>query len=273
MSPANKFQRSYVKSLNIIMKKPLVREELMSTIPDIPTYRVYSAFRKAVLSRMQFKDLRPIQPDVVNHLVSALKGNVSDRNNISNYVAAVGLGFIDSMIVAYRLHSEYLTTQFLWRAFYYQADIHDPVLRSYKWKINKTHQELFFQGKTGYKLIDAANTYLRSTGKLDNRMRMIVASFFCKNLLQPWMDGAEFFKKYLEDYDEVLNTGNWIWCSQIRYDNQQFVRFFHPDLQLKKLLKTSSGIAWYNEWKQPDYQPIINWEDSCLRYREWRRKK
>ena len=133
-------------------------------------------------------------------------------------------------------------------------------------------QEKFFFARTGFLIIDASIACLRSTGKLNNKLRMVVASFFCKNLLQPWMDGEKFFAYFLEDYDEKVNKGNWIWCSQIKFDNQIFIRFFNPDLQLKKILKTDYGEEWFKIWKQKEFPKIIDWKQSCDNFRIWKRK-
>jgi deoxyribodipyrimidine photo-lyase len=64
-------------------------------------------------------------------------------------------------------------------------------------------------------------------------MRMILASFLTKDLLVDWRIGEQFFKKYLIDYDEVVNIGNWQWCASVGPDPRPF-RMFNPILQAKK---------------------------------------
>ena len=45
------------------------------------------------------------------------------------------------------------------------------------------------RGRTGFPIVDAGMRQLWATGWMHNRVRMIVASFLVKHLLQPWQDG------------------------------------------------------------------------------------
>ena len=273
----NRFQKAFLQSHGLTLKHSNLMEEFRAIFSDIKTYRVFGAYKKVVIAKLRTigSRLAPTSVKTIKSILAIIKrrnvNQIVEGFDISSYVVAYGLGFNDSIIIARHMRSKYLLEQFLWRAFYYQADVDDNSLREYKWSVSKRLQSSFFKGQTGYALVDASVICLRKTGKLSNKLRMVIASFFCKNLLQPWMDGEKFFGKYLEDYDRVVNRGNWIWCSQLRYDNQQFVRFFSPDLQLKKLLKTSNGREWYEQWKQPEYKKIIDWNESCKHYRAWRK--
>lgn len=281
----NKHQQSFLRSIHISKSnidfdnlRKTIRTELYSTLPDLrQEYSVFGPFKRNVLNGIKRKTLTPVDKTTIRKLTSYLErvDNVNNPTDVSPYVVAYQLGFIDSIIIAKSLKSKYLLEQFLWRIFYYQANVDDHLLRDYdiyKWSVDKELQRKFFRGETGYDLIDAAIHCLIETGKMTNKVRMTVASFFCKNMLQPWMDGEKFFAKYLEDYDEVINRGNWIWCSQIRFDNQIFIRFLKPEIQLKKLLKTKEGQDWYNIWKvEKKSEEIIDWNKSCDRYRKWKR--
>lgn len=267
----NKHQASFLANHHLSLAKDpssTILRELYTLVPRLATnvYYVYTPFKNVVLEAIKHKHIEEVNHKAVSTLQSKLiRGKPSD---ISSYIRAYGLGFNDSIILG--RDSSYLMEQLLWRIFYYQAEVDDESLTTYKWKIDKELQEKFFNARTGFPVIDASIHCLKKTGKLSNKLRMTVASFFCKNMLQPWMDGEKFFAKYLEDYDRVVNRGNWIWCSQLRYDNQQFIRFLKPDIQLKKLLQSEEGREWYEEWRMSPCDEVIDWDSSCRRYREWK---
>lgn len=73
---------------------------------------------------------------------------------------------------------------------------------------NKKLFELFCNAQTWYPIIDAAIIQLKTENRMHNRLRMVVASFLTKDLLIDWKRWEEFFKKYLLDYEEVVNIWN-----------------------------------------------------------------
>ncbi len=270
----NKYQKQFLVQHHLTLAndpQEIVLKELYQVVPSLDhPYRVFGAFKKKVLVAIKGKHFEAVNKKHISYLKSMILPN--RESDISSHVRALGLGFIDSIVLSRETKSPYLLEQLLWRAFYYQADVDDKDLQRSIWKVNHRAQEKFFKGKTGFPLIDASVNCLVHTGKLPNKLRMLLATFFCKNMIQPWMDGEKFFSKYLEDYDRVVNRGNWIWCSQLRYDNQQFVRFLHPYRQLKILLKTEEGKLWYSKWKKTEeYPEMLNWEESCKAYRDWKK--
>ena len=63
---------------------------------------------------------------------------------------------------------------------------------------------------------------------MHNRVRMIVASFFVKQLLQPWTDGAAWFWDTLVDADLAANTLGWQWSAGCGADAAPYFRIFNP---------------------------------------------
>ena len=51
------------------------------------------------------------------------------------------------------------------------------------------------EGRTGYPLVDAGMRHLRAEGWMPNRVRMVTASFFVKDLHLPWQRGAREFMR------------------------------------------------------------------------------
>ena len=124
--------------------------------------------------------------------------------------------------------------ELLWREFFKYQEIKDPFKmvsqKGYQnkiihWKTNDAHLEAFKNAKTGYPLIDANITELKTTGYISNRGRQNVASFFVKNLGLDWQIGEAFFEHHLLDYDVASNMGNWQYITGIGHDSMPF-RYF-----------------------------------------------
>lgn len=88
-------------------------------------------------------------------------------------------------------------------------------------------------GETGHLLVDAGMSQLATEGWMPNRVRMVCASFFSKNLRLWWLDGEALFKSKLIDYNPASNLENWRWMSGAGY-NTRLTDVMSPDLQLKK---------------------------------------
>jgi deoxyribodipyrimidine photo-lyase len=84
------------------------------------------------------------------------------------------------------------------------------------------------RGRTGFPLVDAGLRELGASGWMHNRVRMIVASFLTKNLLQPWQEGARWFWDTLVDADLASNTLGWQWTAGCGADAAPYFRIFNP---------------------------------------------
>lgn len=127
-----------------------------------------------------------------------------------------------------------------WREFSYYLLHHHPQfpqepLRSqfaqFPWKQNKRLLQAWQRGTTGYPLVDAGMRQLWHTGWMHNRVRMVVASFLVKNLLQPWQSGAEWFWDTLVDADLASNSQGWQWSAGCGVDAAPYFRVFNPVTQ------------------------------------------
>lgn len=131
-------------------------------------------------------------------------------------------------------------SELIWRDFYHQILFHYPhaVARSFKpafdriqWASGaqaKAHFEAWCQGSTGYPLVDAAMHQLNGTGYMHNRLRMVAASFLCKDLGIDWRRGEAYFAQQLIDFDLAANNGGWQWASSSGCDAQPWFRIFNP---------------------------------------------
>jgi len=145
----------------------------------------------------------------------------------------------------------------VWRDFYHQILAHHPhvVERSFKpeydairWEHGPHAQTLFAawcEGRTGYPLVDAAMRQLNQTGYMHNRLRMVVASFLCKDLGLDWRWGEGYFACHLNDFDLAANNGGWQWASSSGCDAQPYFRIFNPISQSEKFDPEAKFIRRY----------------------------
>jgi len=120
---------------------------------------------------------------------------------------------------------------------------------NYKYTFNGIEDEekyaRFCEAKTGVPIVDAGVRELLQTGNMHNRVRMVVASFFTKDLLLPWQWGEKFFAQHLLDYDKASNVLSWQWSAGTGVDPQPYFRVFNPYLQSKKFDKEGAYIKKY----------------------------
>jgi deoxyribodipyrimidine photo-lyase len=142
--------------------------------------------------------------------------------------------------------AEVWLSELIWRDFYHQVLHHHPQVasRSFKpeydrirWEHGK-HADQRFQawceGRTGYPLVDAAMHQINQSGYMHNRLRMVVASFLCKDLGLDWRRGEAYFAAHLNDFDLAANNGGWQWASSSGCDAQPYFRIFNPLSQSQK---------------------------------------
>lgn len=99
---------------------------------------------------------------------------------------------------------------------------------------NEASLDRWRRGRTGIPLVDAGMRELWHTGWMHNRVRMVVASFLCKNLRQHWHQGARWFWDTLVDADLANNTLGWQWVAGSGADAAPYFRVFNPVSQAQK---------------------------------------
>ncbi len=72
---------------------------------------------------------------------------------------------------------------------------------------------------------------MRVTGRMHNRVRMVVASWLTKHLLTDWRIGLAHFEDSLTDWDPAANAMNWQWVAGCGPDASPFFRIFNPEKQ------------------------------------------
>lgn len=128
-------------------------------------------------------------------------------------------------------------SELAWREFAYHLLHHFPhtdlqpmndSYRNFPWQGDARLLQAWQQGQTGYPFVDAGMRQLWHTGWMHNRVRMVVASFLVKHLLQPWQDGARWFWDTLVDADLASNSMGWQWVAGSGADAAPYFRIFNP---------------------------------------------
>lgn len=145
-----------------------------------------------------------------------------------------------------------------WRDFYFQVLANFPRVgagESFKpeydriaWEQGPEAEARFAawcEGRTGYPLVDAAMAQINTTGYMHNRLRMVAASFLCKDLGIDWRRGERYFAEHLNDFDLAANNGGWQWASSSGCDAQPYFRIFNPVNQSQRFDPDGKFILRY----------------------------
>ena len=166
-----------------------------------------------------------------------------------------------------------------WREFYHSILFHfphsltGPMLPEYAdfpWDDNSDYLESWKAGMTGYPFVDAGMRQLNETGWMHNRLRQVVASYLCKNLLINWQEGERYFMQMLVDGDWPANNGGWQWVSGSGTDPRRATRIFNPVLQMERYDPQAAYVRqWVPEYGTSRYpKPILTHEEGRKNYLE-----
>lgn len=169
--------------------------------------------------------------------------------------------------------NETFLNELIWREFFMQILWHHPhvvdgAFRSQydfiNWENDERKFEAWKEGKTGFPIIDAGMRELNSTGFMHNRVRMLVASFLCKNLHIDWRWGEAYFAEKLLDYELASNNGGWQWAAGTGCDAAPYFRIFNPTLQQEKYDPDGKYVKkWVPELGTDEYpDPVIDFKVS-----------
>ena len=144
--------------------------------------------------------------------------------------------------------------ELIWRDFYFSILHHfphtighafKPAFDAITWDTEPTWHAAWCSGHTGYPLVDAAQRQLRQTGWMHNRLRMVSASFYTKDLGLDWRKGEDWFAQWLLDFDLSANNGGWQWSASTGCDAQPWFRIFNPVTQSEKFDPQGKFIRRY----------------------------
>lgn len=218
-----------------------------------------------------------------DELVKNYEGNrnfpaIKGTSFLSTYLRFGTVSVRHLVLYANQFSEKTFLSELIWREFFMQILFHFPhtVTHSFKlqydgikWENNEEYYKKWCEGKTGFPMVDAGMRELNATGLMHNRVRMVVASFLCKDLLIDWRWGEAYFAKKLLDFELSSNVGNWQWAAGSGVDAAPYFRIFNPEEQLKKFDKDKKYCKkWIPELETPYYpKPIVNHSEmrvKCL---------
>lgn len=124
---------------------------------------------------------------------------------------------------------------FAWATFAHRPDLADRAFRpdwdGFPWQPDGPEAEAWRRARTGEDLVDAGLREMFVTGRMHNRVRMVVASYLTKHLLTDWRVGLRWFAECLTDWDPAANAFNWQWVAGSGADAAPYFRIFNPRLQ------------------------------------------
>lgn len=131
-------------------------------------------------------------------------------------------------------------SEVIWREFAWHLLIESPHMTqsawrpewdAFPWHGDSPDLEAWRQARTGIALVDAGLREMWVTGRMHNRVRMVVGSWLTKNLLTHWRHGLHHFEECLTDWDPASNAMNWQWVAGCGPDAAPYFRVFNPDKQ------------------------------------------
>ena len=183
---------------------------------------------------------------------------LNHTSKLSPYLAIGMISLRECFLAAYPHKSKGAETwrnELIWREFYKhilaltsRISMHKPfkmITERIKWDHDEVKLHAWKTGNTGFPIIDAAMRQLNQTGWMHNRLRMIVAMFFTKNLWFDWRIGEAYFMSQLIDGDLAANNGGWQWCASTGTDAVPYFRVFNPITQSERFDPDGEFIKQY----------------------------
>lgn len=216
--------------------------------PEVPeaseeaAFEQLSQFLKDKVHKYEEKDHLPDEGS--SHLSSYITSGLISTRVIVKESVKKSNGAVAAKDVKKNSPIQEFIREVAWRDFYKHAFSNWPFLsmdipyhfelNDVKWKNDEQAFISWCEGKTGVPIVDAIMRKLLCTGYINNRARLITASFMCKNLLLDYRWGERWFRKHLIDFDLTSNVGGWGFCSSTGIDSQPYFRIFNMELQSKK---------------------------------------
>jgi deoxyribodipyrimidine photo-lyase len=138
---------------------------------------------------------------------------------------------------------EKFLSEVIWREFAWHLLLDFPHMTTtawregwadFPWREANDDSRKWCRGETGMALVDAGLREMRVTGRMHNRVRMVVASWLTKHLLTDWRLGLSHFADSLTDWDPASNAMNWQWVAGCGPDAAPYFRIFNPEKQAEQ---------------------------------------
>ncbi len=127
------------------------------------------------------------------------------------------------------------------------------------WQRNDKYIKAWKTGLTGYPLVDACMRCLINTGWINFRMRAMLVSFFCHQLLQDWRWGAPYLAQQFLDYEPGIHYPQF--QMQAGTTGINTVRMYNP---VKQSEDNDADAVFIKKWV-----PELNEIPITLIHRPW----
>lgn len=185
-----------------------------------------------------------LQHDVANYRDTNNIMSAAGTSRLSSYLHFGCLSPLEiETILPHNDGADAWRRQLAWREFYHYIIFKFPAnadlefqerYRNLTWGEDKKLLKAWQDGQTGYPVVDAGMRQLLKEGWMHNRARLIVGSFFTKDLWLDWRLGEQHFMRLLIDGDQANNNGNWQWIASVGVDPAPvFRRLYNPSSQQK----------------------------------------
>jgi deoxyribodipyrimidine photo-lyase len=212
----------------------LLDDALTGDLPALPgpgeraALERWAAFRDGPLTAYQDDRNRPDR-DGTSRMSAYLKyGVVHPRTLLADLAGRRGRSV------------ERYVDELAWREFYADVLHHHPgsawrdlrpALAGLAYDTDPERHAAWAEGRTGYPIVDAGMRQMLAVGWMHNRVRMITASFYTKDLHLWWPVGARHFLDHLVDGDLASNSHGWQWVAGTGTDPAPYFRVFNPVTQ------------------------------------------
>ncbi len=170
--------------------------------------------------------------------------------------------------------AETFLKELVWREFAYHLLWHTPRIatdnwreewEAFPWNTDERLKEVrdWKRGRTGIRFVDAGQREMYVTGRMHNRVRMVVASYLTKHLLTHWKVGMKWFEDCLIDWDPASNAMGWQWSAGSGPDATPYFRVFNPVTQREKFDPERSYVdRWIAEGREDPAQEALSYFDA-----------
>lgn len=250
----------YYNSLDMITSSKLQTYQTPKTLKKISfDYSFVPSLEDLGFKKQVLPDfLNKTAEEVIDDFLPKMRTYQKDRdffniNATSNISVHLRFGLISVKKLFNQMrdipNSEFFIRELFWREFYNYILYHFPKSefenfnnKHIPWRNNEDEFKKWCEGNTGTPIIDAAMRHFNNTGTMHNRIRMIVSSYLCKNLLIDWKWGERYFASKLLDYEASSNIGSWQWAASTGADSVPYFRIFNPYTQSVKFDKEAVFI-------------------------------
>lgn len=168
--------------------------------------------------------------------------------------------------------AEHYCKELVWREFGWHLLHHTPHIthenwrpewNGFPWQGDGPEAEAWRRGRTGVPMVDAGMRQMYVTGKMHNRVRMLVASYLTKHLMVHWRVGMAWFDECLTDWDPASNALGWQWTAGSGPDASPYFRIFNPETQAEKFDTTGQyRHRWIAEIYSDPHADALSYFDA-----------